>query len=125
MIIVDGISYPIGVSSLRRHAKFEPKFEAMTEDGKWHVENIGTYYNFSITFEPAMMKTDEYMAFYNVITSPNCVHEITVPTGNNDTYSFRAKFSNIEDSLVYITPNLTYWTGLTIEFSAMEPARTP
>lgn len=125
MIVVDGVSYPIGVSTLQRHVKFEPKFEGMTEDGKWHVQSIGTYYNFSITFEPATMKSNEYLAFYNVITSPNCVHDIAVPTGDGSVYSFKAKFSNIEDSLVYMTPNYTYWTGLSIEFSAMDPARTP
>ena len=122
MIIVDGISYDIGVQSLKRKARFENRFTGITEDGKMHAWRIGTYYDYQLILEPSYLSTDIYNQLYYTITSPIVEHTISVPNGDS-MFTFVAMFSNISDELVYITPTKTYWTALEIDFVAVEPSR--
>jgi hypothetical protein len=122
-LIVDSITYNIPVIGIKRKADFLSKYAERTVDGKLHTELIGVYYNYQLQIGYTT-DTDEYTALWDKLTEPTEFHTVTVPDESGD-YTFTAYFSNIGDELYKITGEKNYWTGLTVNFIAQSPARTP
>ena len=123
MIVIDGVSYNIGIQSVQRQAELRNRLDVVTEDGARHIQRLGVYYHWTVTFAPAFVSNELYRDFYNVITSPQVSHEVVIREGNTYNYSFTATFSDINDNLVSITPSSAYWDSLVVQFSAIAPSR--
>jgi len=123
MIKIDGRAFKIGVQSLQRTVRFQDYYSELTEDGVLQTARLGTYFDYSLTLAPAFLPLAEYNNFYSLITAPNAFHLIEIVVPSSDVLPFKAKISNVADSLVFITPTSAYWDSLSIQFTAREPAR--
>lgn len=92
--------------------------------GKMVRDIVGTFYNFSLTINKDKSNLAEYDELYDVISAPVASHEIIVPYGQ-DVITFDAYVTNGSDELSRIDENGNKWTGLQINFIAMNPMRTP
>jgi len=122
MIIVDGITYDIPIISIDRTADFLDKYAERTESGKLKRELIGVFFNYTIKFG-STTNISAYQAFWDKLTDPVAFHEVTVPDESGD-YTFTAYFSGVSDSM-WRQKASNYWNGLTVKFTAKDPARIP
>ena len=122
MITIDGVSFDIPVIGIVRRAEFLDKYAERTEDGVLHRELIGVYFNYQLQFG-SITDTAEYAALWTKLTEPEEFHEVTVPDEDGD-YTFTAYFSNVGDTLRKSKDAVNFWKSLTVNFIAMEPARS-
>lgn len=83
---------------------------------------IGTYYNYSIQIDTNLLSKAEYDALYELLSSPQDYHTLTVPYGQT-TITFKAYITEGQDTLVRQDKNGNKWKGLTINFIAVDPYR--
>lgn len=122
MVIIDGISYQIPVTSLSRKAEFLDKYANRTEDGVLQRELIGVYFNYQLKLG-ATNDNQEYARIWEKLTEPIEYHTVTVPDEAGD-YTFTAYFSNVGDELRIVKNGMNFWQGLTVNFTARSPARS-
>lgn len=123
LITIDGIDYNVMETSIKRSFKvLDDENTGRTLNGEMFRSIIGTYYNYEWQIVP---KTQvDYDALYEVLSAPEVQHEITVPYGQT-TKTFNAYVTSGDDILERQENGVNYWSGLTIQFVAMIPARTP
>lgn len=125
-IKLDGVAYPkLHVASLKR------SFSVIDGPNAGRVMNFdmvrdvgGTFYNYSLSFDPDMSDPDEYDRFYEIISAPVDFHMIEVPYGQS-VMTFKAYVSNGEDDLLTLYDVDNEWGNLSINFVAMSPQRRP
>lgn len=124
-IVVDGVYFDIPMISLKRTADFLDKFAQRTEDGEFHRELIGVYFNYTLTAGSSedFGETD-YEAFFEKITEPVEFHDISLPI-KDGYYSFRCYISGVADEYSKILDNEAVFTGFTCKFIAKSPAKVP
>lgn len=84
----------------------------------------GTFYNYSITIDTNETAPAEYDRLYNILTAPEDYHTLKVPYGQG-TMTFKAYVTSAEDTLISMENGVNIWGGLTVNFIATAPARTP
>lgn len=121
MITIDGSAYQVPVVSLQRKGEFLDKYANRTEAGDLERELIGVYINYALRFG---FTTDyqEYARLWEKVTEPVEFHTVTVPDAARD-YTFTAYFSNISDELITRHEGVSYYGGMTVNFTAKSPAR--
>ena len=125
MIIIDGNSYDVPVISVTRRADFLDKFAERTNDGTLHRELIGVYFNYQLLFG-TILDTDLYDSLWDKLTEPEEFHTVTVPDESGGVgFTYTAYFSNVGDKLRKQKGVNNYFTGLTVNFIAKSPERTP
>ena len=125
-IKLDGVAYPkLHVASLKR------SFSVIDGPNAGRVMNFdmvrdvgGTFYNYSLSFDPDMSDPDEYDRFYEIISAPVDFHMIEVPYGQS-VMTFKAYVSSGEDDLLTLYDVDNEWGNLSINFVAMSPQRRP
>lgn len=122
MIVIDGTTYNIPVTGLRRSVTFEEKYNIRTENGDTQRELLGTYYRYELSFG-ASGDVEEYRALWDALTEAVEFHTVTVP-GANFSYTLEAYFGDVSDELVVQTATRNYWRGLTVVFTARSPVKT-
>ena len=121
LIEVDNVSYDVINSELTRSFQvLDGENAGRTLDGEMHRDVIGTYYNYTWKLEPKTI--EDYSTLYEVLSSPDDYHTITVPY-NQVTKTFRAYVTNGQDQLRRQENGVNYWTGLSINFIAISPNR--
>ena len=93
--------------------------------GRMIRDIIGTFYNYTIDIDTNKLSQTEYDEFYEIVSAPVDYHKIVVPYGQS-VLEFDAYVTGGDDTLE--THNLTAgnkWTGLSLNFIAMEPLRIP
>ncbi len=123
MIKIDGEVFDIRVLNVERRADFLDRSAGRTANGVLKRKLLGVYFNYAISFGTGY-NTSEYDRLYEKLTEAVPFHTVEVPF-NNQTFVFEAYFAEINDSLLRQKNNNGYWTGLTVEFIAKEPARVP
>jgi hypothetical protein len=123
LITIDGTTYDIPIVSLKRKANFLDKYANRTEDGNLARKLIGVYFNYSLTLGGSD-STTVYTAVWNKLSEPTEFHTVTVPA-DDGTYTFTAYFANVGDNLRKRKDGKNHWAGLTVDFTAKSPARTP
>lgn len=118
-ITIDGLTYNVPVTALRRRAEFLDKYAERTEDGVLHRELIGVYYNYEVEFGTDAALAD-YNALFDKLSEAVEFHTVTV-LGT----TFTAYFSSISDEVRKVQGADAYWKGLTAHFIAKMPARVP
>lgn len=127
-ITVDGVDYTgIGISGIRRNAVLkEDNTSAMMMSGRYRRGIVGTYYNYTMTFYVTSKATKAmYDQLYEAITAPQESHTVTVPYGTEDTLTFEAYIEQVNDGIRYMRGNNTLWGGMTVNFIAKAPQRSP
>lgn len=121
MITIDGVTYKVPVVSLQRKGDFLDKYANRTEEGELERELIGVYFNYQLKFG---FTTDyrEYARLWDKVTEPVEFHTVTVPNGPSE-YTFIAYMSNVSDELIVKHDGVSYYGGLTVNFTAKSPAR--
>ena len=121
---LDGVYYDLFVTELVRGFTVQDTAEAgRTIAGSMVRDIIGTYYYYTMTIDATNCDPADYGRFYDVISSPRDSHVITFPY-NGETLTFDAYVSTGEDSL-HIRNGVNMWHDLQVQFTAMEPIRTP
>lgn len=90
--------------------------------GRMQRDIIGTFYNYTVQLDTNSLSETEYDELYEVLSAPVDYHQITVPYGQS-TLTFDAYVTSGDDTLD-IARNGKRWSGLSINFIAMEPQRT-
>lgn len=93
-------------------------------NGKMIRDLVGTYYNYTILFETKYMQKEEYDDLYTKLSAPADSHTIIVPYGQ-ETLTFEAYVTSGNDTLKSVSNGVNKWYGLSVNFIAMQPARTP
>lgn len=122
MIVIDGTTYDIPVTSIKRTADFLDKYAERSADGVLHRELIGVYFNYQLQFGRGA-SASVYAALWNKLTEPTEFHTVTVPDEDGDV-TFAAYFANVTDKLVKAKGATRFWKDLTVNFIAQSPART-
>jgi hypothetical protein len=123
MITIDGVEYNVAIVDLSRSAEFLDKFAQRTESGDLERELIGVYYNHQFTIGGSTVSPD-YNAFWDKITEPVAFHTVVIP-GASGTYTYQAYVSGVKDKMVKHKSGLGYFKGMTVNFIAKTPARSP
>lgn len=123
-IVIDGTTFDIPVTGIKRNAEFLDKFAERTEDGVLHRELIGVYFNYLLEFGRTT-NTTEYAALWEKLTEPEEFHTVTVPDLDAAPLTFTAYFAGVSDELRKDTTAKTFWKNLRVNFIAKEPTRTP
>ena len=121
MINIDGITYNVPVTSIKRRVDFADKYAVETEDGTRQRKLIGVYFNYQLTLG-ATTNTAEYARLWDKLTEPVEYHTVIVPDESGD-YQFIAFFSNVGDEVYKKQNSKNYWKDLTVNFTAKAPAR--
>ena len=92
--------------------------------GRMMRDIIGTFYNYTIELSTNQLSRQEYDELYEILSSPEDYHSITVPYAQS-TLTFDAYVTSGEDVADKIDSSGTKWSGLSVNFIMMEPLRTP
>lgn len=92
--------------------------------GRMMRDIIGTFYNYTIEIDTNKLSQSEYDEFYEIVSAPVDYHEISVPYAQT-TLTFDAYITGGEDVLKSSNSSGNTWTGLSLNFVAMEPLRLP
>lgn len=122
VIIIDGKSYAVRVTELKRTADILDKYAERTEDGELHREVIGTYYNYQLKIGVRAGERDLYNELFDVLSAPVDSHKVELP---HDHVEFDGYFSSISDSIRLVDDDGFDAVGLTCKLTAMKPRRTP
>lgn len=123
---IDGVGYPtILVESLKRKfSVLDGENAGRVKTGEMQRDIIGTYYNYSLELDTSEASLAEYDRLYEVLSSPQDKHSITVPYGQTS-ITFDAYISNGEDELFSMESSRNLWGELSINFIAIAPKRRP
>jgi hypothetical protein len=123
VIKIDSTTYNIKVLNINRRADFLDKSAGRTANGVLKRKLLGVYFNYSLSFGVGV-DSAEYALLYEKLTEATEFHTVEIPY-NNMMFEFEAYFSEINDSLLRYKDDNGYWTGLTVDFIAKEPAKIP
>lgn len=84
----------------------------------------GTFYNYTIQIDTRQTEVEEYDRLYEVLTAPVDSHTLVVPYGQG-TIEFQAYVTSAEDILETMEGSVNKWGGLSVNFIAMKPQKTP
>lgn len=126
---IDGVDLRLVVTELKRSFSVaDTENSGRTQSYKMHRDIIGTFYNYKMSIDSSRSNPADYDTFYQIISSPTESHRMVFPY-NQETLEFEAYVTSGEDRLK-INKNApegqkNRWTGLSVEFTAMEPQRRP
>lgn len=123
MIKIDDVIYNIPVIELARTAEFLDTSAKRSGNGVLKRKLLGVYYNYALSFGTGY-DVEEYTRLYEKLTEAVEFHKVEV-YHNNTVFTFQAYFASIKDNLLRRSNGNAYWTGLTVEFIAKEPAKRP
>jgi hypothetical protein len=125
---IDGMDYRVQVMELKRGFKVtDSEHSGRTQDYSMHRDVIGTFYNYSLKVEPDPSYRSDYDRFYDVVSAPVNDHQLVFPY-NGETLEFKAYVTSGDDEFTARLENgmqINRWSGLTLNFIAMEPQRRP
>ncbi|MBM6938461.1 hypothetical protein H7U37_07990 [Pseudoflavonifractor phocaeensis] len=125
---VDGKSYLVSVprGGLKRQGRVLDGDKAgRLQSGDMERDVVGTYYNYVMALDTEGMEVEAYDALYEVLSSPEEFHTITVPYGQK-TLTFQAYVANVDDELIQMLPDgRNLWGKLSFTFTSKAPSRRP
>lgn len=126
LFTVDGTSYNVKVPVEGLKRSFDildgPNAGRMLS-GLMTRDIIGTYYNYELQIERNNASLEEYDRLYQVLSAPVDYHIVSFPYGQS-VLTFQAYVTKGSDNLFRQSFGKNYWSGLTVQFVAMEPQRT-
>lgn len=121
---IDGVSYPgVMVTSIRRSFQvLDGKLAGRVISGDMVRDVIGTYYNYEITVDASEASLATYDALYEVISSPDDFHTMTMPYGQS-VHTFQAYVTTGSDDLSSMEDGRNLWQDLSFSVIAKSPKR--
>lgn len=83
---------------------------------------VGTFYDYEIEIYPKSGHYADYDNLYEVLSAPVDSHTAVLPYGQGMA-TFEMYITSGQDSLDRKNDKESYWTGLAVQFTAMEPKR--
>lgn len=127
MVVLDNVQYKVRVkvNSLGRSFRIDEGDRSGTvKSGYYFRDIIGTYYDYSMEIESDPTDPADYDAFYQAISAPVDSHTLTVPYGQT-TMTYNAMVTSGNDMFKDKVGSVNRWTGLSVQFTAIEPQRRP
>ena len=123
VVTIDGASFDVGVTRIRRKARIPDGPNAgEVKRGDWIRDVYGTFYDYILTFDTsAGLSREDYDTLYSILTAPVEFHSLVVPYGQS-TLSFPAGITGAEDNVILMDDG-TVWGNLSITFKAKRPQR--
>lgn len=122
---IDGVSYDVGVKSLKRDFQvLDSEDTGRNLGGDLLRDVIGTYYNYTVEIFRKRASNKDYNDLYEKISSPEEFHDIEVPYGDT-IYSFKGYIASGSDELKKIQNGENIWGGLSFKMIAKSPKRRP
>lgn len=125
---IDGLSLRLWVTAVKRQFKVtDGENSGRVKSLKMYRDIEGTFYNYTLEIDSLRSNKADYDTFYEMISAPVESHRLTFPYAQR-TLTFEAYVTSGEDNLkIEKTPNgrENRWSGLSINFIAMEPQRRP
>lgn len=121
-IVIDGKSYAVRITELKRTADILDKYAERDETGELHREVIGTFYNYQLKIGVKMGERDLYNELFDVLSAPVESHRVELP---HDHVEFEGYFSSITDNIKLVDDDGFDANGLSCKLTAMKPRRTP
>ena len=123
VVTIDGASFDVGVTRIRRKARIQDGQNAGdAKRGDWIRDVYGTYYDYILAFDTsAGLSRADYDTLYSILTAPVEFHTLAVPYGQS-TLSFTAGITGAEDNVILMDDG-TVWGNLSITFRAKSPQR--
>ena len=123
VVTIDGASFDVGVTRIRRKARIQDGQNAGdAKRGDWIRDVYGTYYDYILAFDTsAGLSRADYDTLYSILTAPVEFHTLVVPYGQS-TLSFAAGITGAEDNVILMDDG-TVWGNLSITFRAKSPQR--
>ena len=122
MITIDNNSYDVGIIKITRKATQDIDKLGTTMDLRKHYDIKGTYYDYEVELATYKMQLAEYDNLYEVLTTPQESHTVTLPYGQS-TLTFEARVSVASDSLIKSFTALKKWSSLKVTFEALTPQK--
>lgn len=123
LLVIDGVSYDVGIIKVTRTPNIEKNYLGATLDGTYHNEPVGTYFDYNFIINAKSLSISEYDALYQVLTAPVEYHTVTVPYGQN-AITFDADISIGSDEILANYSNFRKWGELKITCKAIKPQRS-
>lgn len=118
---IDGMDFRVFVTSLERSfAVTDNENSGRVQSSRMYRDIVGTFYNYKMEVEPNKSYRADYDSFYQIISAPTESHMLIFPYGQ-ETLTFEAYVTNGSDNLKMRNGN--EWSGLSVNFVAMEPQR--
>ncbi|MCH5210443.1 MAG: hypothetical protein J1F01_05700 [Oscillospiraceae bacterium] len=127
LVSIDGIYYDIVIPTdgiKRSFSIADTENSGRLLNGKMIRDLVGTYYNYTIQFETKYMSAEEYDDLYTKLSAPVEYHTLTVPYGQ-ESLTFQAYVTSGNDSIKTVVNGIRKWHGLSVNFIAEKPERTP
>lgn len=123
VVTIDGASFDVGVTRIRRKARIPDGPNAgEAKRGDWIRDVYGTFYDYILTFDTAAgLSREDYDTLYSILTAPVEFHSLVVPYGQS-TLAFTAGITGAEDNVILMDDG-TVWGNLSITFRAKSPQR--
>lgn len=122
MITIDGITYNVPITKVSLSADFLDKMAQRTEAGTLERELIGVFFNQQIQFGMGN-EAGAFGDLYAKITEPTEFHTVTIDTPMGS-MTFKMYCSNVKCDMLKKQASDTWWTGLTVNFTAQSPTRS-
>lgn len=130
LFTIDGMEYRVQVKEggLKRGFKItDSEHSGRVQNYSMHRDVVGTFYNYTLEINPDPSYRGDYDAFYDVVSAPVQSHTMVFPYGQ-EALEFKAYVTSGEDSLSAREKDgqrVNRWSGLSLNFIAMEPQRRP
>lgn len=122
MIVIDDVTYKVGIIKITRTASQKLESLGTTLDLRKHYDVKGTYYNYEVELGTNNIDVGTYDELYEVLTSPQESHTVTMPYGQSS-ITFEARVSVASDSLVKNYNTFKKWGSIKVTFEALTPQR--
>ena len=122
MITIDNNTYDVGIIKITRKATQDIDKLGTTMDLRKHYDVKGTYYDYDVEFATYKMQVAEYDSLYEVLTTQQESHTVTLPYGQS-TLTFEARVTVANDSIIKSYTNFKKWSTLRVTFEALTPQK--
>lgn len=130
MITVDERQFAVDVTDIGLDVEFVYKYAERTESGEMQYELGAVYYNQSITFGTSSSQNEDFKALFKLLSTKSNIdngtgHRVAVQTPIGE-----IKFMMYPDKLSMkmlhadISRGETWWTGFTVNFTALKPTES-
>jgi len=124
LITIDGSTYDVPIIDVTPTPQALEKYAERTADGILHIERIGVFDKYSVTFGKSHANPTDYNSLYAVLASATVFHTVILPT-HSGTVTMTAYFAGISDTLYRVRNSVKYWKGLKVNIIPRSPQRTP
>ena len=118
-IKINGITYAVGVASVKRTIRRDEKYSVTTEDGVVHREVRATYLDFALSL--GNLGQSAYDALLSMLVSTTDNVTVELPSSSTVTSVYTGVFDGISDSIVTDDGTEVICDSLTLKFTGTVP----